>query len=85
MSEGWKGGSTRAWRRIRTIVLKRDGYVCQLQIEGTCVHRADSVHHVLGKRHGDDPAHLLASCTPCNLKIGDPQRHDPEHEQHTRW
>jgi hypothetical protein len=26
---------------------------------------------------GDDPAHLVAACAPCNGKVGDPTRADP--------
>jgi hypothetical protein len=30
-----------------------------------------------GRAMGDDPAHLVAACAPCNGKVGDPTRHDP--------
>lgn len=26
---GWAGGSTRAWRKLRALVLERDGYRCR--------------------------------------------------------
>lgn len=78
MSRGWAGGSTRRWRRVRTHVLARDQHRCQLRIEGMCRTRADCVHHTLGKAvTGDDPEHLVAACTPCNLKVGDPRATDP--------
>lgn len=86
MSRSWKGGSTRAWRRIRARVLARDGWQCQLQLDG-CEQTATHVHHTLGRSvTGDDPAHLVAACRNCNLKIGDPTRHpDPPHRPMTRW
>lgn len=65
MSRGWKGGSTRRWRRIRRAVLERDGCRCrahddgwcdQAQGEHTCTGRADlsgphagHAHHTLGR------------------------------------
>jgi hypothetical protein len=73
-SQWWKGGSTRAWRKVRLAVLNRDQWRCQLQIPGICTTRATHVHHVRGKQHGDDPAYLLSSCQACNLHIGDPER-----------
>ena len=87
MSKGWEGGSTRAWRKIRLAVLNRDGWRCQLQIDGICTTIADCVHHLDGKAMGDNPDRVVASCTPCNLHIGDPagRGRDPEHVQRTAW
>jgi 5-methylcytosine-specific restriction endonuclease McrA len=86
MSTAWRGGSTRSWRKVRAGVLLRDGHACQLAIDGTCTGRATTVHHVLGKAMGDDPAHLVASCAPCNLKVGDPRgAADPPPTRSTRW
>ena len=76
MSKGWEGGSTRAWRRTRLAVLKRDRYRCQLKLQG-CTTMAHHVHHTKGKAMGDDPAHLVAACAACNLKVGDPTKTDP--------
>jgi len=84
MSRSWKGGSTRAWRRTRALVLARDGHRCQLKLPG-CTTTATHVHHVLGKAHGDDPAQLLAACAHCNLSTGDPSGHDPQPQPRTRW
>lgn len=82
MSKAWGKGSTRRWRRIRAAVLAdnlaTNGGRCTLQIPRVCTRRADTVHHRLGKAiTGDDPAYLDASCTACNLHIGDPQTHNP--------
>jgi 5-methylcytosine-specific restriction endonuclease McrA len=77
MGKGWEGGSTRAWRRVRHHVLERDGHRCQLKLNG-CSIVATTAHHTKGKAMGDDPAHLVAACASCNLKVGDPTRHDPD-------
>jgi 5-methylcytosine-specific restriction endonuclease McrA len=74
MSKGWEGGSTRAWRKVRAAILERDQHRCQLQVEGICKTLADCVHHLKGKQFGDDPAYLVAACTPCNLHVGDPNQ-----------
>jgi 5-methylcytosine-specific restriction endonuclease McrA len=86
MSQAWAKGSTTAWRRTRAGVLTRDGYRCQLQLQG-CTTKATQVHHTLGRTvTGDDPAHLVAACQHCNLKVGDPTRAtDPAPQPRTRW
>jgi hypothetical protein len=86
VSQTWAKGSTRAWRRTRAVVLLRDGYRCRLQL-GVCTGVATCVHHTLGRAvTGDHLAFLVASCAPCNLHIGDPQRHaDPPNQPVTRW
>jgi 5-methylcytosine-specific restriction endonuclease McrA len=86
MSRSWVKGSTPGWRKTRAGVLARDGYVCQLKLEG-CATRADQVHHTVGRSaSGDDPQHLVAACRSCNLKVGDPSRaSDPSPRPRTRW
>lgn len=85
MSKSWAGGSTRAWRRTRALVLERDGYQCQLRLPG-CTHLANHVHHTIGKQFGDDPALLMAACAHCNLTLGDPSKvTDPPNRAITRW
>ncbi len=84
MSGAWGKGSTRRWRAIRKRVLDRDGWRCQVQLPG-CQTIADCVHHLDGKAAGDNPDRCVASCTPCNLTIGDPGGQDPEHVQRTAW
>lgn len=84
-SRGWVGGSTRAWRKTRLLVLERDGYLCQLRLPGEwtvvvdgetqtrrCTELATQVHHLDGKAAGDDPDRCVAACRNCNLKVGDP-------------
>jgi len=85
MSQTWEGGSTRAWRKRRMETLDRDGHQCQLRLEG-CTGRATHVHHTLGRSvTGDDPRYLVGACESCNLKTGDPTRHDPLPEPRTTW
>ena len=95
MSAGWKGGSTRAWRERRALVLAMARYRCQLRVPGVCVGTSDPmhVHHVHGKGSGcagcraDRLDHLQAACAPCNLHVGDPTKGliDPPCEPVTRW
>jgi len=84
VSKSWESGSTRAWRRVRRAVLERDRYRCQLQLPG-CTTRATHAHHTKGKAMGDDPAHLVAACSSCNLATGDPTRHDPDPRPWVGW
>jgi 5-methylcytosine-specific restriction endonuclease McrA len=84
VSNGWQGGSTRRWRKVRLLVLARDGYACKIKLPG-CTGKATHVHHTQGKQLGDDPAYLVASCEHCNLKTGDPTRHDPAPKFLTEW
>lgn len=84
MSKGWAGGSTTAWRRTRRAVLRRDGYRCQLKLDG-CTTNANHVHHLDGKALGDDPRRLVAACEHCNLKTGDPTKQDPQPRPRRQW
>jgi hypothetical protein len=73
--------STRAQRELYARVLLRDQYRCQLHYPGEwtvrgghtrhCMGVADCIHHTRGPAV-EDPAHLVAACTPCNLKVGEP-------------
>lgn len=87
----WKGGSTRRWRRTRSAILRsnlvENEGACQLAIVGVCEGVADTVHHTLGiSVTGDDRRYLVATCTPCNLHVGDPsKRQDPPPSPSTKW
>lgn len=65
---GGRGGSTREWRRVRELVLKRDNRECQY-----CGGEADQVDHVVPFARGgtDDPGNLVAACRRCNLAKSD--------------
>ena len=91
MGKGWGKGSTTAWRRTRALVLLTNraehGGACQIGLAGVCTGVADCVHHTHGRATtGDDPRYLVAACTPCNLKVGDPTKApDPPGRSATRW
>lgn len=79
----WQGkGSNRAWRRKRAYILNRDHHRCQLQYEGICLGRANSVHHLepWQSNPADIPTNkLIAACMPCNQHAGQPTNNpDPE-------
>lgn len=85
MSRSWAAGSNPGWRRVRALVLGRDGYRCQLRLD-VCTSVATTVHHTIGKKvSGDDPAHLVAACAPCNGKVGDPSKFDPPSVCGVQW
>lgn len=87
MSKGWAGGSTRAWRQLRSQVLFRDGGLCQLKLEGCDVY-ADQVHHLDGVAQGTivSPDRLTSACGSCNRQVGDPTRRDPQpNPPRTNW
>ena len=90
MSKAWAKGSTPAWRRLRARIL-RDNQTenqgrCQVAIDGVCTGQADTVHHTQGRAiTGDDPRYLVAACTACNLKIGEPKRNSPAHKRVSKW
>ncbi len=68
MSRSWKGGSTRRWRKIREMVMQRDGCCQQCgQTEGQ-MH----IDHVIPKRlgGGDEMWNLRQLCQNCNLRKG---------------
>lgn len=77
---------THAWRKVRRQVLDRDNNRCQIQTPGICLTVADCVHHTLGQAlTGNNPAHLVAACTPCNQRIGEPDGGDAQPRRTTRW
>lgn len=94
MSESWAKGSTRAWRNTRERVLVRDRNRCRLQVAGVCVGTSAPmhVHHMHGKASGckgcraDLATHLIATCAPCNLHVGNPAGGvDPPAVPVSRW
>jgi 5-methylcytosine-specific restriction endonuclease McrA len=61
-----------AWRRVRRLVLERDGYRCRIGGPG-CLVDADQVDHIVSWRVGGaalDPENLRASCSHCNAVRG---------------
>lgn len=42
------------------------------------------MHHLLPRAvAGDDPKYLVASCMPCNNKVGEPSQQ--QHKRVSRW
>lgn len=85
-SKTWANGSTRQWRKVRAFVLDRDDHTCRLRYPDICLGRATDAHHTAPRETvGDDPAHLVAACAPCNNRAGDPRTVDPAPRGRTQW
>lgn len=67
-------GSTARWRRLRALILERDGYRCRMPtVDGTpCNRPADTVDHIVPRARGgtDAPENLRAACKACNSSAG---------------
>lgn len=61
-----RGGSTRAWRKVRTRALERDRYRCQ-----ACGKPATEVDHLIPVADGgpDVLANLQAVCSDCHQRL----------------
>lgn len=60
--------NTAAWKKVRVLVLERDGYRCQI-LASRCTHQATEVDHIVPIRSGGamyDPRNLRAACRACN-------------------
>jgi hypothetical protein len=51
--------------QLRTHIMERDDYKCQIQIPGVCTVQATQVDHINGPTM--EPSNLQASCRPCNM------------------
>ena len=61
-------GSTKRWRQLRQVILRRDGWTCAY-----CGAEATHVDHVTPTSKGGamyDEHNLVASCARCNLSKG---------------
>lgn len=59
---------TVAWRRVRLVVLDRDGWRCRIR-GPRCRGDADRVDHIIPVEAGGalyDEANLRGACAPCN-------------------
>lgn len=63
-----RNGSTRAWRKVRDEVLKRDHFRCFY-----CGNPATAVDHLnpISRGGTDDKENLVAACSDCNGSKGD--------------
>lgn len=80
MSKAWAAGSSRAWRRVRDLVMEHNrlhyGGKCRARVRGICLGIAQHAHHTRGREvTGDDPRFIEGVCAPCNLHIGNPITH----------
>lgn len=70
---GWseRNGSSSSWRKVRRMVLVRDGRVCQMK-GPRCTGVATTVDHVVPLALGgsDHPSNLRAACAACNTSSG---------------
>lgn len=63
--------TTARWRRVRLVVLERDGWLCQVRMPG-CTTKAEHVDHIVPWRLGGpvfDEANLRAACASCNYAL----------------
>lgn len=60
-------GSTTQWRKLREIVIRRDGGTCQL-----CGLEGNHVDHIVPRKLGGDDSllNLQLLCEQCNLQKG---------------
>jgi 5-methylcytosine-specific restriction protein A len=61
-------GYGHAWRKLREVVMHRDGGLCQACAERGLVTRATEVDHIVPKSQGgsDDESNLRALCRACH-------------------
>lgn len=89
MSRSWAKGSTHKWRKLRRAILlanqQENRGRCTLHIPTVCTGTATQVHHVKGKKHGDDPKWLVPCCRACNLHVGDPNKGNPQPKRVSTW
>ena len=84
-------GSTRAWRKVRLVVLQRDGHRCRLNYDG-CTSNATEVDHIDGiaitgipRAEALDQARLRAVCQHCHRRRTQQQAADGRrNRRHTR-
>ncbi|MBC7599705.1 MAG: HNH endonuclease [Polaromonas sp.] len=56
------------WDKVRELIMRRDGGICQPCLQSRTVTLAHAVDHIVPKAEGgtDDPANLQAICRPCH-------------------
>ena len=69
-SKSQRAIGTQEWKKLRLVVLARDGYVCYVCGGGD----ANQVDHIYPRSKGGaafDPLNCAAICRPCNMRKGD--------------
>lgn len=83
MSASWKANPIDSrWRRVRLLILQRDGYLCAIK-GPKCTGTATTVDHILGRGVSEDPKDLRSACKACNY--GTRPLSDPAPEPRTKW
>jgi hypothetical protein len=78
MSGAWARGSTRAHRRLRTLVLERDGTACRAHADGWCAKPRVRPHECAGRVQTHTPGRpdsYEAHHTRGKAATGDDYRH----------
>ncbi len=78
--------NTQAWHAVSALVLRRDGYRCQIRGPG-CTGRATTADHVIELQDGApmyDMGNLQAACRRCNSAKG-AQRKVQRDRQVRKW
>lgn len=65
-------GLGQPWRKVRPVVLERDGHRCQIRTAGVCTIVATTVDHIIERDRGGthELTNLRAACGPCNSAKG---------------
>lgn len=77
----------RDWRRVRLVVLARDGYRCRIR-GPRCTDVATTVDHIVELARGGarlDPDNLRAACKPCNSSAGATTGNQLREPRSQRW
>lgn len=84
----WRTTRRLVLARDRHITTQAGKPWCRVRVPGVCVGETDPmhVHHLHGKGPGstcqgckmDDPSHLRAACSVCNLHLGAPEQGDAD-------
>lgn len=81
----WRSVPYRTRVALRAAVLSRDGYRCQIRLDG-CTTIATQADHIRPREvAGDGLDNLRAACAWCNNSRGEPGRNDPDPTPRTRW
>ena len=70
ITSDWDFYRSRAWKRMRAAILRRDGYLCQHCRRYGRDREATTVHHIAhledAPERALDPSNLISLCTACH-------------------